>query len=88
MSTTASISHGLTLLQRARPEVIEGQMQLLGRLGGSLDGKTRQLLLLALQVTQGSTEGLRHHVPRARQAGATGDEVLGEVAGEPVRGTL
>ncbi|HEX6070845.1 MAG TPA: carboxymuconolactone decarboxylase family protein [Longimicrobiaceae bacterium] len=80
MSTAPSGSDGIALLRRERPEVLESYLHLLGSLGKSLDPRTRQLILLALQVTQGSTRALRRHVPRAREAGATPDEVLDAIA--------
>jgi 4-carboxymuconolactone decarboxylase len=71
---------GLTILQQKRPEVVSAYLRLLGSLGSALDTKTKQLLLIALQTTQGSSRALRRHVPRALDAGATAEEVLDAIA--------
>jgi alkylhydroperoxidase/carboxymuconolactone decarboxylase family protein YurZ len=70
---------GLAILSRRRGEVTQAYLALLGQLGRSLEPKTKQLVLLALQTTQGSTRALRRHVPRALAAGATVDEVVDAV---------
>jgi alkylhydroperoxidase/carboxymuconolactone decarboxylase family protein YurZ len=67
---------GLALLQSERPEVMKAYLRLLGSLGESLEPKVKQLVLIALQVTQGSSRALRRHVPRALEAGASRQEVL------------
>lgn len=80
MAAVAPPRDGLAILQEKRLEVLDSYLHLLGGLGRSLDPKVRQLLLLALQVSQGSERGLRHHVPRALAAGATVDEVIDAIA--------
>jgi alkylhydroperoxidase/carboxymuconolactone decarboxylase family protein YurZ len=67
---------GIALMQEHRPAAVEAYMALLGTLGGALDPGTRQLILLALQTTQGSPAALRRHVPAAMRAGATADQVI------------
>jgi 4-carboxymuconolactone decarboxylase len=67
---------GLAVLGARRQEVTGAYLALLGTLGKSLDPKTKQLVLLALQVMQRSPRALRRHVPRALEAGATADEIL------------
>jgi alkylhydroperoxidase/carboxymuconolactone decarboxylase family protein YurZ len=71
---------GLAILGSRRAEVVENYLALLGGLGKSLDPKTKQLILLALQTTQGSARALRRHVPRARDCGASADEVIDAIA--------
>jgi alkylhydroperoxidase/carboxymuconolactone decarboxylase family protein YurZ len=71
---------GLTLLQQHRPAVVEAYMRLLGSLGSGLDPRVKQLILIALQTTQGSSRALRRHIPRALEAGATAGEVLDAIS--------
>jgi alkylhydroperoxidase/carboxymuconolactone decarboxylase family protein YurZ len=80
MHTTTPKQDGLAILQQRRPAVAEAYLGLLASLGSALDPKTKQLLLIALQTTQGSTRALRRHVPRALDAGAHPDEVLDAIA--------
>lgn len=71
---------GMAILGDRRPEVVEGYLALLGALGPSLDPRTRQLILLALQTTQGSARALRSHVPRALAGGASADQVIDAIS--------
>lgn len=76
MHATEGRPDGLAVLQRHRPDAVAGYMQVLGALGGALDPKVKQLVLIALQVTQGSDRALSRHVPRAIELGASPDEIL------------
>jgi 4-carboxymuconolactone decarboxylase len=67
---------GIAMMQEHRPAAVEAYMHLLGTLGGSLDERTRELVLIALQTTQSSPRALRRHVPAALRAGASPDEVI------------
>ena len=70
---------GLAVLQQHRPDVVGLQMRLLGSLGNNLDPRVKQLILIALQTTQGSGRALRKHIPRALEAGATTEEVFDSI---------
>lgn len=76
MRTTTPPADGLALLSERRGEAAQAYLALLGALGKTLDPRTKQLILLALQTTQGSRRALRRHVPRALQNGSTHDEVI------------
>jgi alkylhydroperoxidase/carboxymuconolactone decarboxylase family protein YurZ len=80
MQTTATPTDGLDLLGRERPEVVQAYLGLLRELGSSLEPKTKQLILICLQTTQGSGRALRRHVPRAIAAGATREECLDAIS--------
>ncbi|HEY8483026.1 MAG TPA: carboxymuconolactone decarboxylase family protein [Longimicrobiales bacterium] len=71
---------GLRLLAARRPGALQAYLAALNELGRSLDPATRQLILIALQVVQRSTRGLRRHVPEALAAGATPDAVIDAIA--------
>lgn len=76
MHTATHRPDGLALLTHHRRAAADAYLQMLGTLGGSLDLSTRHLILIALQVTQGSRRALRRHVPRALEAGASSDQVV------------
>jgi alkylhydroperoxidase/carboxymuconolactone decarboxylase family protein YurZ len=71
---------GLAVLAGRRGDVVETYLKLLGQLGSALEPKTKQLILLTLQTTQGSARALRRHVPRAMAAGATVEEVVDAIS--------
>jgi alkylhydroperoxidase/carboxymuconolactone decarboxylase family protein YurZ len=71
---------GLAVLAGRRGDVVQTYLKLLGQLGSALEPKTKQLILLTLQTTQGSTRALRRHVPRAVAAGATVEEVVDAIS--------
>jgi alkylhydroperoxidase/carboxymuconolactone decarboxylase family protein YurZ len=59
------------------PEVaaaFNGLIQSLAMQGG-LDRKTMQLIYVGIKASQGNTEAVRAHVPMAKQAGATREEI-------------
>jgi hypothetical protein len=67
---------GLAILGSRRAEVVENYLALLGGLGKSLDPKTKQLILLALQTTQGfctRAPAPRPARTRLRRVGRRGD---------------
>lgn len=80
MQTTPPPADGIALLGERRGEALQAYLGLLGTLGKSLDPKVKQLVLIALQTTQGSPRALRRHVPRALEAGATPDEVIDAIS--------
>jgi len=62
---------------REAPEVaaaFDGLVQALIHSQG-LDEKTKQLIIIALRAGRGEAVAIRHHVPVARQLGATRDEI-------------
>jgi alkylhydroperoxidase/carboxymuconolactone decarboxylase family protein YurZ len=56
-------------------DLVEAQRALPG-----LDGKTKQLINVAIQTSIRNPRGVRFHALMARQAGATREETLGAVA--------
>lgn len=67
---------GLTFMLTHRKEVMVSYMKMVGSLGNHLDEKTRQLIILALQMTSPSPQTIKVIVPKALKAGATPDEIL------------
>lgn len=64
------------MIMEARPEMMKNYLTYLDSLGKSLDDKTRQLIVLAVQTASRSQGGVRAHIPKARKAGATNEEML------------
>lgn len=46
---------------------------------GGLDARTRQLVYIGIKASQGDAAAVAAHVPMAKQAGATREEILGSV---------
>ncbi len=63
--------------QQEAPEVFEGFNGLVQSLINTkaLDAKTKQLIYLAMKASQGDDTAVMFHVPMAKQAGATRDEI-------------
>lgn len=70
---------GLTFLLSHRKEVVKNYQNLLNKLGTHLDDKTRELIVLALQVTTRQPEAVNILIPKAIKAGATSDEIIDAV---------
>jgi 4-carboxymuconolactone decarboxylase len=68
------------VLASADPEVLaayEGMMQALYLKGRRLDGKTKELVYVAVLVALGAAEGhVRAHMERAQREGASPEDVL------------
>lgn len=59
------------------PEIAGAYNNLLTTIGtaGALDDKTRQLIFIGIKASQGDAAAVTAHVPMARQAGATREEI-------------
>lgn len=67
---------GLTFLMENRKEVVKNYQKMVSSLGKSLDEKTRQLIMLAIQVNSPSPDAIKIIIPKALKAGATRDEII------------
>ncbi|SHO46688.1 carboxymuconolactone decarboxylase family protein [Anaerocolumna xylanovorans] len=65
------------VLKREAPEVSDAFGSLLSAISekGSLDNKMRQLIFIGIKSSQGDISAVTAHVPMAKQAGATRDEI-------------
>lgn len=70
---------GLALLSERRQEVLHAYLDLLPTLGRSLDGRTRELIRVAVHGFAGAHGELRCNVSRALAEGATIDEIVDAV---------
>ena len=68
----------MELFRREAPEVAEAFNGLIMALVASrgLDQKTKQLIYIAMKAAMGDDSAVRAHLPMARQAGATREEVV------------
>jgi len=68
----------MELFRREAPEVAKAFDGLIMSLVASrgLDQKTKQLIYIAMKAAMGDDAAVRAHLPMARQAGATKDEVV------------
>jgi AhpD family alkylhydroperoxidase len=68
----------MEIFQREAPEVAMAFNGLIMSLVASkgLDQKTKQLIYIAMKAAMGDDSAVRAHLPMARQAGATRDEVV------------
>lgn len=67
---------GLTFLMKNRKEVLSSYQKMVSNLGTCLDEKTRQLIMLAIQVNSPSPDAIKIIIPKAVKAGATHDEII------------
>lgn len=67
---------GLTFLLENRKEVFKSYQRMVNTLGSHLDEKTRQLIMLAIQVNSPSPDAIKIIIPKAVRAGATPDEII------------
>lgn len=67
---------GLTYLMDNRKDVLKSYRKMIGVLGTHLDEKTRQLIMLAIQVNSPSLEAIKIIIPKVVRAGATRDEII------------
>lgn len=68
---------GFHVFLKKAPEVAKafgGLIEALSAPGG-LDAKTRELIYIGIRATQGEVQAVSTHVPRAKEAGATRDEI-------------
>lgn len=72
-----SKKNSFQVFQEEAPTVFEGFNKLIQSLVGmkALDAKTKQLIYIALKAVQGDDTAVFFHVPMAKQAGATREEV-------------
>ena len=68
----------MEVFQQEAPEVAKAFDGLIQSLVASkgLDEKTKQLIYIALKAAQGDETAIKFHVPMAKQAGATKEEVI------------
>ncbi|WP_319538513.1 carboxymuconolactone decarboxylase family protein [uncultured Methanospirillum sp.] len=68
----------MELFQQEAPDVAEAFNNLIKAVAGSggLDGKTKQLIYIAMKAAAGDEGAVRAHIPMARQMGATREEVV------------
>jgi alkylhydroperoxidase/carboxymuconolactone decarboxylase family protein YurZ len=68
----------MELFQREAPEVAKAFNGLIMSLVASkgLDQKTKQLIYIAMKAAMGDDTAVRAHLPMAKQAGATREEVV------------
>lgn len=64
-------------LKQEAPEVSDVFNNVLSAIGtkGTLDNKTRQLIFIGIKSSQGDIPAVIGHVPMAKQAGATREEI-------------
>jgi alkylhydroperoxidase/carboxymuconolactone decarboxylase family protein YurZ len=67
---------GLTFLLENRKEVFKSYQRMVNTLGTHLDEKTRQLIMLAIQVITPSPDAIKIIIPKTVRAGATPDEII------------
>jgi len=68
----------MEIFQREAPEVAAAFSGLIMALIASkgLDQKTKQLIYIAMKAAMGDDTAVKAHIPMARQAGATREEVI------------
>jgi AhpD family alkylhydroperoxidase len=78
MSEIAMPENPMELFQREAPEVAKAYSGLIMSLVASkgLDQKTKQLIYIAMKAAMGDDTAVKAHLPMARQAGATREEVV------------
>jgi alkylhydroperoxidase/carboxymuconolactone decarboxylase family protein YurZ len=71
----------MTVFQREAPEVADAFNGLITSLVASegLDLKTKQLIYIAMKAAMGDDTAVKFHVPMAKEAGATREEVLNAI---------
>lgn len=69
--------HPLAVFKREAPQVSEAFHGLISAIStsGSLDAKTRQLIYIGMKAAQADAGAVAAHVPMARDAGATREEI-------------
>ncbi len=70
---------GLTYLLSERKDVVKSYQNLLSNLTVTLDDKTRELIVLSLQITTHEPEAVKILIPKLLKIGATPDEIVDAV---------
>lgn len=72
-----STANPFMVLKQEAPEVSDAFNGLLSAIAakGSLDDKIRQLVFIGIKSSQGDIPAVTSHIPMAKQAGATREEV-------------
>ena len=70
---------GLTYLMSERKDVVKSYQNLLNNLTTHLDDKTRELIVLSLQITTHEPEAVKILIPKLLKYGATPDEIVDAV---------
>jgi len=68
----------MELFQQEAPEIATAFHNLIKAVAGSggLDGKTKQLIYIAMKASTGDEGAVKAHIPMAKQMGATREEVV------------
>lgn len=69
------------VLKEESPRVAEAFDGLIAAVSsdGGLDTKTRQLIFIGIKASQGDSRAVAAHVPMAKQAGASREEIRGAI---------
>ena len=67
---------GLTFIMKHRKDVFRNYQKMVSTLGTHLDEKTRELIMLAIQVNSPSPDAIKIIIPKAVKAGAKRDEII------------
>jgi alkylhydroperoxidase/carboxymuconolactone decarboxylase family protein YurZ len=70
MSTLEKFQKEAPKVQQAYAGLINSLIDL-----SNLDGKTKQLIYIAMKIVNDDENAILHHVPMAKQTGATRDEI-------------
>lgn len=75
--TKESVHNPLDVFINEVPEVSKGFDALVNSIVASkgLDTKTKQLVYIGIKAALGEVEPIKHHVPMAKKAGATREEI-------------
>lgn len=67
------------VLREEAPQAAQAYSDLIAAVcaSGGLDDKTRQLIYIGIKASQGDAGAVAAHVPMAKQAGASREELLG-----------
>ena len=68
----------MEIFAKEAPEVADAFNNLILAVAGSkgLDGKTKQLIYIAMKASTGDVAAVKAHIPMAKQMGATKEEVV------------
>lgn len=72
------IGNPMELFVKEAPEVADAFNNLIKAVAGSkgIDGKTKQLIYIAMKASTGDVAAVKAHIPMAKQMGATREEVV------------
>lgn len=91
MSETSNVSNAFQVFMKEAPTHQAAWLEMTGKLGNAsaLDGKTAELVYLAVLAAARMEGGIPFHVKHARQLGASREEIISAVlAGLPAVGQV